>query len=106
MMKRMILCMSLSSQYGPALTEQLTMLKKAGFDGFLKQLDRFPGCHLLQQVTIIGHHIHQRQRPAVISGFQKIRQRHILCTFLLGPEIHQNFILHAFCRIGCQSGPF
>jgi len=39
-MKRMILCMSLSSQYGPALTEQLTMLKKAGFDGFFTRWER------------------------------------------------------------------
>ena len=70
------------------------LIRQASVHRLLQTGHRFPIDHLLLQITIVTDHIHQGKSCPIRSGFDVVRQGHILGTFLHGPEIHQDLICY------------
>ena len=65
-----------------------------------------PGIQLLQHIVIHRYNIHKGQGTAIPSRLQGLSQRHLALQFLLGPEMHQNFIFNASAGVSSQPDIF
>ena len=72
----------------PQADYQTLLFIQTGVNAFSQLLYGLPGTDLFQQVKILADHVHQRQRRAIRSGLNEVRQGYILSALAQAAKVH------------------